>query len=69
MKTNISKKELIAQMDDLLEHLRQVGYAVGNPELNYMTDAYRNHYARLEGMLEELIAEADNLSSVKPIVS
>lgn len=44
-----------------MEQVQQAGFAIGNPELNYMTDAYRDKYARFEGLLEELILEADEL--------
>lgn len=61
MKTNISKKELTAKLDKLMEYVQEVGAFVGNPELNYMTDAYRNQYADFECALDALIAGVKNL--------
>ena len=61
MKTNLSKKELGTRMKQLLEHIQEVGYAVGNPELNYMTDDYRNQYAEIERKMETLINDLDKL--------
>lgn len=61
MKTNISKKELKRRLEDLHEHVQEVGFTVGNDELNYMTDQFRNEYAEFETKLEQLIEELDQL--------
>lgn len=62
MKTNINKKELTAKLEALMEHVQEVGTAIGNDELNYMTDDYRDQYAEFEGKLETLIADVDKLT-------
>lgn len=62
MKTNINKKELTAKLEALMEHVQEVGAAIGNDELNYMTNEYRDQYAEFEGKLETLIAGVDKLT-------
>lgn len=62
MKTNISKKKLTAKLEALMEHVQEVGFVIGNDELNYMTDEYRDQYAELERRLETLIADMDKLT-------
>lgn len=63
MKTNFSKKEMKAKLENLLEKVQEVGFAVGNPELNYMNDEFRDEYAAFEGKLEELIQKVDKLQN------
>lgn len=59
-KTN-SKKKLTAALDELLEHVQQVGYFIGSDEIEGMTDAYRDQYADFERALDVLITGVKNL--------
>lgn len=62
MKTNINKKELKRKLEDLLERVQEVGFVIGNDELNYMTDEFRDEYADFETKLEQLIEKVDSLT-------
>lgn len=46
-----------------MDHVQLVGGFIGNPELNYMTDEFRDRYADVERPLEALIADIDTLGS------
>lgn len=61
MKTNVTKQELKTLMNELMDHVQLIGGYIGNPELHYMTDDFRDRYAEVERPLEALIAAIDTL--------